>query len=182
MIAWRQGIYGRALVAAGLDGYETGIGTREQSNIAAVIASRKPPKHPAPRTTGGLPGVYLEPLGRSVSSKVAETLLGTRAMRPKVMCDDDRCCPDGAGSTLDHRAAHAVRTRARQLFALEALPGPWRLHQIAKDARAAAALAVQANRVLAETPLSDRIHPDGMDALARVAEFLGERDSHERAA
>lgn len=182
VVAWRQGIYGAALVAAGLDGYETGIGTREQSNIASVISSRKPRREGARRGTGGLPGVYLEPLGRSVSSKVAETLLGTRAMRPKVMCDDERCCPDGAGSTLDHRAAHAVRTRARELFALEAQPAPWRLHQIAKDARAAAALAVQANKVLAESGLSERIRPKGMTSLSRVAEFLGQSDAGSRAA
>ena len=45
VIAWRQGIYGLGLVAAGIDGYETGIGTREQSDVSAVINSRKPPKH-----------------------------------------------------------------------------------------------------------------------------------------
>src|SRR5437588_328542 len=98
----------------GLDGYETGIGTREQSNVAGMISSRKPkPAGKKRKGSGGLPGVYLEPLGRSVPSPIAETLLGSRAMRPKVMCDDERCCPDGAGSTLDHRAPHAVRTRAR---------------------------------------------------------------------
>jgi hypothetical protein len=183
VVGWRQGIYGPALVAAGLDGYETGIGTREQSNLAGMISSRKPkPAGAKRRASGGLPGVYLEPLGRSVPSPIAETLLGSRAMRPKVMCDDERCCPDGAGSTLDHRAAHAVRTRARQLAELDAQPAPWRLHQIAKSARSAAGLAAQANRVLAEAGLKDRLHGEAMQALAQVAEFLGQSDSTLRAA
>jgi hypothetical protein len=183
VVAWRQGIYGPALVAAGLDGYETGIGTREQSNVAGMISSRKPkPAGKKRRGSGGLPGVYLEPLGRSVPSPIAETLLGSRAMRPKVMCDDERCCPDGAGSTLDHRAPHAVRTRARQLAELDAQPAPWRLHQIVKSARSAAALAAQANRVLAEAGFPDRLRAEAMQSLAQVAEFLGQSDATSRAA
>lgn len=95
VIAWRQGIYGPGLVAAGLDGYETGVGTRELCNISSSIASRKPPKPGKKAGGGGLPGIYLEPFHRSVSSRVGETLLGHRSMRPKVMCDDERCCPMG---------------------------------------------------------------------------------------
>jgi hypothetical protein len=34
VVAWRQGIYGPALIAAGLDGYECGLGTGEQTDIA----------------------------------------------------------------------------------------------------------------------------------------------------
>lgn len=173
VFAWRQGIYGPGLVAAGIDGYETGIGTREQTNLAQTISSRKPPK-PGKKPTGGAgPGIYLEPLRRSVVSKVGETLLGHRSMRPKLMCDDERCCPNGAASTLDQRRHHAVRSRSRELAAIEHQPHiSWRLHQISKDARSAAALAVQANAVLKEAKIKERIGVPGYEALAEVMDFL----------
>jgi hypothetical protein len=173
VLAWRQGVYGLGLVAAGVDGYETGIGTREQASIAAAITSRKPPK-PGKKASGGAgPGIYLEPLHRSVISKVGETLLGNRSMRPKLMCDDERCCPNGAASTLDQRRHHAVRSRSRELAAIENQPHiSWRLHQIGKDARAAANLAVQANDVLKDAGLKERIGTPGYEALAGVMDFL----------
>jgi hypothetical protein len=183
VIAWRQGIYGPGLVAAGLDGYETGIGTRELCNVSSSIASRKPPKPGKKPGGGGLPGIYLEPLHRSVSTRVGETLLGNRSMRPKLMCDDERCCPDGAVSTLDQRRQHAVRTRARELAAIEGQPhASWRLHQIAKDARAAADLAVQANDVLRLAGIPEKIGTTSYESLARVAEFIRETASEMEAA
>ena len=173
VLAWRQGIYGPALVAAGLDGYETGVGTREQCNVARSIASRKPPKPGKKPGGGGAPGIYIEPLRRSVSPRVGETLLGNRALRPKVMCDDERCCPDGAASTLDQRRQHAIRSRARELGQLEAQPhSTWRMHQAAKDARNAAALGVQANRVLGESGIPERIPVTSAEALANVLDHL----------
>jgi hypothetical protein len=173
VIAWRQGIYGPGLVSAGIDGYETGIGTRELSNVAGVINGRKPPKPGKKQTGGAALGIYLEPLRRSVPSGVGEILLGHQGMRPKVMCDDERCCPNGAASTLDQRRQHAIRTRAREMAGLEAQPHTsWRLHQTAKDAQAAAQLAVQVNDVLKAAGVRDRIGTSGYDALARVAEFL----------
>lgn len=173
IFAWRQGIYGPGLVAAGIDGYETGIGTREQASIAQTISSRKPPK-PGKKPSGGAgPGIYLEPLHRSVISKVGETLLGHRSMRPKLMCDDERCCPNGAASTLDQRRHHAVRTRSRELGQIENQPHiTWRLDQIGKDARAAASLAVQANDVLEKAKVKERIGVAGYESLAGVMDFL----------
>ncbi|MGD1056734.1 MAG: hypothetical protein ABR992_04895 [Solirubrobacteraceae bacterium] len=183
VIAWRQGIYGLGLVAAGIDGYETGIGTRERSDVSAVINSRKPPK-PGKKQSGGSPlGIYLEPLRRSFSSAIGETLLGHRGMRPKVMCDDERCCPNGAASTLDQRRQHAIRTRARELAALEGQPHmSWRLHQIAQDARAAGQLAVQANDVLKTAGIVQQIGTVGYQSLAQVADFLRAAAADARAA
>jgi hypothetical protein len=173
VFAWRQGIYGPGLVAAGIDGYETGIGTREQTNMAQTVASRKPPKPGKKQSGGASPGIYLEPLRRSVISKVGEALLGHRSMRPKLMCDDERCCPNGAASTLDQRRHHAVRSRSRELAAIEHQPHiSWRLHQIGKDARSAASIAVQANEVLREAKLKERIGVPGYEALAGVMDFL----------
>jgi hypothetical protein len=183
VIVWRQGIYGLGLVAAGIDGYETGIGTRERSDVSAVINSRKPPK-PGKKQSGGSPlGIYLEPLRRSFSSAIGETLLGHRSMRPKVMCDDERCCPNGAASTLDQRRQHAIRTRARELATLEGQPHmSWRLHQIAQDARAAGQLAVQANDVLRTAGIDQRIGTVGYQSLAQVADFLRAAAADARAA
>jgi len=104
---------------------------------------------------------------------VGETLLGHRSMRPKLMCDDERCCPNGAASTLDQRRHHAVRSRSRELAAIEHQPHiSWRLHQIGKDARMAAAISVQANEVLKEAKVKERIGVPGYEALAGVMDFL----------
>ena len=40
-LAWRQGVLGVGAAAAGLDGYETGIGTGERADVRDMIARRK---------------------------------------------------------------------------------------------------------------------------------------------
>lgn len=44
-IAWRQGLYGPALTAAGLTGYETGPGREESCHYPAYAANRRPHSH-----------------------------------------------------------------------------------------------------------------------------------------
>ena len=181
VIAWRQGIYGPALVAAGVDGYETGIGISEQSNIRSNIAARRPPKPGQKPGRGGAAGVYVEPLGRSLNPRVARTLLENQTMRAKVMCADERCCPQGVASTLAHPREHAVRARARELATLAALPArSWRLNHIAMKAQAAVTLAEQANRLLANVGEPLRIKTTSFEALARLAEELRRAESEER--
>jgi len=173
VLAWRQGVYGLALVAAGLDGYETGLGTREQTNIRGSILSRKPQPQRKKGGGGAAPGVFLEPLGRSVPAKVAHALLGQLSMRAKVMCDDETCCPHGPASTLDHRREHAARARARALAALEEMPqSAWRLHRISRDAQASVTLITQANAVLRQEKIKDRLHTESSASLASVADHL----------
>lgn len=179
VLAWRQGIYGPALVAAGAQGYETGIGTREQCNMARAIASRGPRSNEKKRSGGAAPGVFLDPLGRSVSMPVAHALLGDLRMRPKVMCDDEQCCPLGPTSTLDQHREHAVRARARAIAALDSMPQrTWKLHRIARDSRGAATLLSQATKTLKALGISVTLRDTGATSLARVAEHL----SHEPAA
>lgn len=181
VFAWRQGIFGLALVAAGIDGYETGIGVSEQSNVRSNISARKPPKPGEKPGRGGAAGVYLEPLGRSVNPRVARRLLSEMSMRAKVMCTDERCCPHGASSTLDHPREHAVRSRARELATLAALPArSWRLNHIVTRTNGALTLAKQANRVLEQDGEALRIHTTGLEALARVTEELRRADSEGR--
>jgi hypothetical protein len=175
VFAWRQGIYGPALVAAGARGYETGIGTSEQCNMASSTKSRRPRIAGKKQGGGAAPGVFLEPLGRSVTTPIASALLGDLRMRPKVMCDDERCCPLGPTSTLDQHREHAVRARARTLAALDAMPQrAWKLHRVARDARASATLIGQANKTLRSLGMKATLRDSGATSLARVADYLSE--------
>lgn len=172
VIAWRQGIYGPALVAAGLDGYECGIGTGEQTNIARQQSSRKPRANGESKGGGGSAGIFIETLGRSVPRGVGQILLGSTPMRPKVMCDDESCCPSIA-ATLDRSRHHAVRSRARLLRQLVDQPHEqWRLNAMARQASEAATLAAQANAVLQSEEAKNRIEFRNLESLALVAEHL----------
>lgn len=57
MHAWRQGAYGPALVAAGLQGYETGISAGESTERTGRVARGTPRRlrRPAPRPPGPVP-------------------------------------------------------------------------------------------------------------------------------
>jgi hypothetical protein len=181
VLAWRQGIYGPALVAAGLDGYECGLGTGEQTNIARRQFSRKP-QTDGDQASGGGAGIFVDPLGRSVPRRVGKVLLGDVGMRPKVMCDDEGCCPSVA-ATLDNSRHHAVRTRARTLTELATQPHRrWRLNHIARHASAAATLAAQANRVLESEGIKQQIKARNLEALAQVMRLLAEEQPGSRIA
>jgi hypothetical protein len=181
VIAWRQGIYGPGLVAAGLDGYECGIGTGEQTNVARQQSTRKP-RRDGSSGGGGGGGIFIETLGRSVPRRVGQILLGETAMRPKVMCDDEGCCPSVA-ATLDKPRHHAVRTRARLLGDLADQPAAhWRLNHIAREAAAAMTVATQANRVLADQRAKERIKTRNLEALSQVAGELSEGEAGSRIA
>lgn len=179
-LAWRQGVLGVAVTAAGLDGYETGIGTGEKADVRDMIARRKPPPPGTERRGGSRVMVYLEPLGRSVPRDVAEVLLGDRGMRARLICDDERCCPHGVNSMLDDARPHAVRSRARRLAELAEMPHrSWRLHQVAKEAKTAAGLAKRGTLLLRAEGMETQLHATAQDAVARVAEFLRHDSSHE---
>ena len=171
-VAWRQGVYGPALVAAGLDGYECGMGTGEQTDMVRRQSSRKP--RDGATTSGVGAGIFIETLGRSVPRRVGQLLLGNVAMRPKVMCDHESCCASVA-VTLDRSRHHAVRTRARGLADLMDQPHRrWRLHHVSRQAAAAATLAVQANKVLAAEGAKERVKPRSLEALADASAHLAD--------
>lgn len=182
-IAWRQGIYGAALVAAGLDGYECGMGTAEQSDVTGRQFARKPKRNER-RSGGGAPGIFIEPLGRSVPRAVGLALLGDPSMRPKVMCDGgDACCPSPT-VTIDRPREHAVRSRARSLALIAAQPASrWRLHHVFQEATTATTVAAQANRVLDRVGATKaRIGVQSLQALARVAAELSAGATGDRTA
>lgn len=177
---WRQGAYGPALVAAGLQGYETGISVGEGTNLAALARSRRPSPPPEPdqedESSGGGGGrVYLPTLGRSVASKVVTTLAENLTTRALILCDDATiCCPNGLESTLGRgRRAHAIRSRARYLNQLDNMPSQasWRLHKVAQDAQAAAHLISVVNGTLIAKDIKP-LNSTSFESLAAVAQHL----------
>lgn len=171
VFAWRQGTYGPALIAAGLDGYECGMGIGERTDLARFISQHKPRKS---KNGFSAYGVYIPPFGRSVPPKVARVILADRRLRGRLICDSVRCCPRGAESMLASKGrAHAVRARARELHELDEIPNAtWRLHHLAKRAASACVLAGHANKLLAQTDLPNRIKTDGYEALEQVLDLI----------
>jgi len=183
-IAWRQGVFGSALVAAGLDGYECGMGIGEQAKAKAFMGTRKPRKKSGKGFASE--GVYIAALGRSVPRKVARVLLEERSLRGRLVCDSLRCCPQGADSMMTSKGRpHAVRTRSRGLQELVEIPSnDWRLHHIGKEAASGFVAATKANEVLARAKLPNRIKPGSYAALEQVTDYLrkqGVRDARDSA-
>jgi hypothetical protein len=173
VIAWGQGVYGPALVAAGLDGYETGIGMRERTDVAAALNRRRPRVVEPPRSRRTPQTIFLQPLGRSLLLSVAEHLLDDLSMRAKLVCDDEFCCADGVQSMRRSRRQHTVRARARYLAELDEMPmHDWRLYRITRDARETVTLTLQANQVLAAAGHPQPLAHQAAEALAQVADRL----------
>jgi len=183
VIAWRQGTYGPALVVAGLDGYECGMGVAERADVRGLMNSRKPKEQAGNGFTAR--GVFVPGLGRSVAHGVARVLFEDRRLKGRLICDSVQCCPHGVQSMLSSKGrSHAVRARSRGLRALAEIPNPdWRFHQIAKDAASAFVTATKANEVLAAAKMPNRVETEGYRSLEQVAEFMrssgpdGVRDS-----
>ncbi len=69
------------------------------------------------------PRVYLPGLDLLVPPQIASALLehSTR-LRGQHACRDPRCCPRGARDMLEHPTRHYLRSRARELEAVNAAP------------------------------------------------------------
>jgi hypothetical protein len=143
------------------------------------MRSARKPRTPDPTALKRPPaaGVYTSGLGRSLQRPVATVLFDHHALRSQLVCDDRRCCPKGSNSMLEDPRRHAVRARARQLRQIDSMPHiPWRLHDVSKDAYAAALLASKANEVLAAAGEAMRIKTAGYEALAQTADLLGRNE------
>lgn len=183
-MAWRQGVFGPGLVAAGLDGYETGAGTREKADVRAWITRKKPRANPTEPSGGPPPKmVYLEGLGRSVTIDVARALLGDLDTRARLICDNESCCPHGVDSMLDHRTRHTINARAERMRDLNAMPQTaWRLHQVGKDAQQAVRTTQRAQLVLRRAGVETKLESRAQESLARVAEHLRQQDAQRQSA
>lgn len=181
VVAWRQGALGPSLVAAGLAGYETGLGTGEQMNVSSKRSQLKP-RAESSGGGGGSDFVYIQLLNRSVRGRVARVLFDDPVLSVKVMCDDDSCCPSRSATLGDRRRSHVVRSRARHLRELDRQPHrEWRLYQVAAEADQAATIAVQANRLLAANPPTEgklQAHPKiGVKSFQSIATVARELSS-----
>lgn len=173
VIAWRQGVYGPGLVAAGLDGYETGIASNERSDMAALIARRRARPSNDRKSRPAWRGIYLQPLGRSVSVATSDLLFEDLGMRARLVCDDEHCCSDGARSMATSRREHSIRARACFLAELDQMPMPdWRLYRISRDAQEAVTLTLQANQILGRKEGQAVLRYNSSEALAQVADHL----------
>lgn len=183
VFAWRQGVYGPGLVAAGLAGYECGMGTGEKSDVAGQQARRRKARDPNVKQQGGpAPGVFLETLGRSVVPRVAETLFSNTAMRARIICDQETCCAIPA-DTLNHPRHHAVRSRARFLMKLDSMSAPeFRLGQVSREAASAKIVAVQANGVLDGSGFKDHIGSNYLEAIEQVCSDIARSIGRPRSA
>ncbi len=183
-MAWRQGTFGPGLVAAGLDGYETGAGVREKADVRAWITRKKPKTKTPGSSRGPAPKmVYLEGLGRSVTIDVARALLGDLDTRARLICDNESCCPHGVDSMLDHYVRHTINARAERMRDLNAMPHTaWRLHQIGKDAEQAVRTTKRATLALRRVGITTKLDARAQESLARVASHLREQDAHRQSA
>jgi hypothetical protein len=168
IIAWRQGIYGPGLVASGLAGYECGMGIGEKTALTEQMRRRRTPRDPERKQQGGGPGVFIEALGRSVVTRVAESLYSNTAMRARIICDQESCCAIPA-DTLNHPRHHAVRSRSRFLAKLGTMSSSqFRLGQVAREAASAKTVAIQANEVLLQSGLKDQINFSYLESIEQV--------------
>ncbi len=173
VIAWRQGLIGPCAVAAGALGYESGIGTRERCDLTSLQRNRRPgrPKTGHPRGAG----VFIQPFGRSVTRPVAAALLENQKLRPRLVCDNEQCCPQGAESMLEDNRRHAVIARSRGLADLDRMPSrDWRLNAIARDATNGAVLADLATLVLHESGAREVVNSSALGAIAIAADLIRE--------
>lgn len=175
-IAWRQGLYGAALTAAGMSGYETGAAQNEACHYPQYAANRRPqpPVGGDDQSTGGGGAfVYLAPFGRSVTRAAGQTLLNDPALRASLVCLAETCCPDGATSMVTSWREHAIRSRAREVQELAKMPsGAWRLNKIARDAERSAVTARLATDLLHRHAVRTTLPDQTFRALSRVAEEL----------
>ena len=124
--------------------------------------------------------------GRSLPPKVARLLLEDRGLLGRLVCDSVRCCPHGAESMQSSKGRpHAVRSRARSLAEIDAIPNlDWRLHHVAKEAASGYVAATKANEVLVRAGMPNRVKPESYASLELVADQLrsqGVRDARDSA-
>lgn len=171
VMAWRQGQYGLAALAAGATGYQAGPGVDERCDLPQLARRRRPTDQQA--GFGAPRQVFIPLFGRSVPGPAAAVMLADRHLRGSLVCHDPACCPDGASSMIDSWRQHALRARARQIEEVSAMPGiAWRLNHIAGLAARAATVARTANEVLEHAGLRDRVPERSFRSLAVVAEDL----------
>ncbi len=179
VMAWRQGQYGLAAVAAGAIGYQTGPGTDERCDLPNFARTRRPKPEGAPSGFGTTRFIYTALFGRSFPEKAAAAMLENRHLKASLVCIDSSCCPSGVSSMVDDWRQHALRARGRQLDELRAMPNAsWRLNAIATQADRAATAARTANEVLGAAGNHERVPERSFRSLATVSEAMRRNATH----
>jgi len=176
VIAWRQGLLGPSTVAVGGTGYECGIGTRERCDLVSLQRNRRPGSS---QTRFAPPaGVYIQPFGRSIPRKTAKALLEDQKLRPRLVCDSEQCCADGALSMLKEPRRHAVVARSRQLASLDGMPSrDWKLNAVAREAENGAVIADLATRILHDEGRKETIGSRSLGAISVAADLIREESN-----
>jgi hypothetical protein len=182
VVALRQGVYGEALLATGIDAYETGITTKERCDIRDTQSRRKP------RTTygerkGSFRGIYVDGLNRSIPREKAKILLANDRVRGLMACMDVSCCPNGHKSMISNAFGHAIRARSTGVSTLADIPNlQWRLNHVERAARKAAREAATLNAILAKYDSNSKkpykIPVRGYESLAEVCAHMRESSTH----
>lgn len=186
VIAFRQGMFGTALAAVGISGYETGINFGDGTDIAALVSSRRPkaPVDPGDNKKGGGPGtrIYIPNFGCYIPAASFDSLNQNLSTRALLVCGDPvNCCPGGIASTMHDRRGHAIRSRARSISELESIPDQmsWRINHIANSSELAIGRIRVANRVLTQAEQPEMKYANH-ESLISVVHYL--RDSSAQAA
>jgi hypothetical protein len=123
VIAWRQGFFGKALVAAGSDGYDTSAGMCEKTDFKR--SRQRVKSGSCDGDGGGAPSpIFSEAPGRSIPGQRMRNLLENPRARGLIICGDGRCYPHGVASMSPktNRRQHNTRSCAKALRALEQMP------------------------------------------------------------
>lgn len=147
VIAWRQGLYGEACIAAGAVGYETSIGWGERCDTPAWRRARRtaPPPRDIPRTPRP---VYIGKLGRSIPKATVERLAVHRSIAPDLPCGPaEGCCRDGIAGLLRDARWHTLHSRVSSLRTLSDVDPGFRWSHLARRAVEGIDLAERINVV-----------------------------------
>ncbi|HEY0167372.1 MAG TPA: hypothetical protein VGB75_10055 [Jatrophihabitans sp.] len=179
VLAWRQGLFGEACVAAGAVGYETGIGWGERCDLRQRMAQHRRP----PGDGGAARPIYSEVLGASLPKRTLQAVINEPIVGPKLTCLDPRCCPHGKRDLIGDARSHAVAARSRRLAAVSAAAHPrWAWQLLAGQASEAILLGERINLLAARGVAPTRVDLTGFRAIEVTAKARRQQTGRHHAA
>lgn len=180
VIAWQQGVLGEACVAAGADGYETGIGWRERCDLRAQMGTHR---KPAGQGFGARP-VYIAALGRSIPKRTVAALLTDHpTVAADLVCQDQKCCPAGRQTLTSDARTHAVIARAARLATISAAAHPrWAWKLLAAQSAHGLQLTERINAIAARSAGIAKVDTTALHAIAVTADVRRQAASRRYAA
>lgn len=165
----QSGNIGRAALAMGhADAYSVGLGMLEKVNHSQTVARyRKAPDLNKDQGGGAAGGIYLSPLGATVSAKAARQLLSHTDIRTRVGCRIGSCRNSVTGP-LDDRRAHYLHSRSSEVAEMLRRPAPWRGAMEIDRLNEAIGLRERVN----EHYLSDDVHKLGTRTLRSLIDEI----------